>query len=112
MEQIIVLIRERDWENTRWSNYFAVKDAENPEQSFRDAIAEFLSTKEGVEAIKHSCEDFNWGDAVNKIPCEILQKYGIREIADDEPFTVKQLTEIVVNQDEVLIPDTYYSLEK
>lgn len=112
VEKLVVLIRERGWEETRWSDYFAVT-AEDPEQSFRTAIKEFLETEEGRAAIENSCDDFNWGDAMMVVPDEFWEKHGIRELSRGDIVTV-QITEhmeIYVRQDEILVPDSYDALD-
>ena len=60
----------------------------------RNAVKDFLATKEGKEAVKETCEDFNWGDVFTYIPEEFFEKYGIHSSWASET--------LLVNQDEVL----------
>lgn len=89
------LIRERKSENQIWANNFIVEDeVKNPEEALRNAVKDYLATEEGKEAIKETCEDFNWGDVFTYIPEEFLEKYGIHYSWASETS--------IVNQDEVL----------
>lgn len=65
------------------------------EANLRKAIDEYLSTDEGQAQIAGSV--FNWGDAVNDVPAEIWQKYGITSIDD-----IESNGEIQVEHDEDL----------
>lgn len=92
------LIRQRISENEIWIDEFEYEDwVKNPEKSLRNAISNFLNTEEGTKAINDSCNDFNWGDAINSVPESILNKYGLHYIIDKT-----NLTDVIVNQDEVL----------
>ena len=108
MEQLIILVRERAWEQKSWRDMFLVKQNENPEQSFRNAIADYLASEVGKNAIKETSEDFNWGDAFMYIPTEIWKKHGITPINEGDQVTVQNPLTIAVDQDEVLIPAAYY----
>lgn len=96
--KFFTITRERaseDWRRT--DTYLIENNIQNPEQFFRNAIEEFMSTPEGKSAIEYACGDFNWGDAITYINEEILNKHGI--------YSVNSETEnIIVNQDEVLYP--------
>lgn len=111
MEQLIILVRERDWEDEKWSDMFSVSDSQNPEQNFRNAIKEYLLSEEGKKAIKQTSNDFNWGDAIMYIPETIWNKHGIKSINEGESVTVSNPITITVEQDEVLIPEEYYELD-
>lgn len=59
-------------------------------QALRDASAEYLRTKEGMDYLKYySCGCFNFGDAVG-IPEEITLKHGFKTPGDiiEENFGV------------------------
>ena len=68
---------------------------QNPEQSLRDAVSDFLKSQTGADAIKWTNGDFNWGDAIMLVPNDIWYKYGII------PLEMKSKN-IMVNQDEIL----------
>jgi hypothetical protein len=89
-------IRERKWENEWYLDTFEVEDSIlNVEASLREAVKEFLGTEEGIEAVKQTMADFNWGDAIQMVPDEIWNKHGI--------YRANSVVEdIVVNQDETL----------
>lgn len=59
MEQFVALIRERHWENAKWTDYFIVENSINPEQNSRDAVKEYLLTEDGKEDIKLTSKDYN-----------------------------------------------------
>lgn len=111
MEQLVILIRERDLEIKKWSDMFIISDSSNPEQSFRDAIKDYLLTEEGSKAIKQSSENFNWGDAIMFVPERFWNKFGIKSISEGENRTISNPITITVEQDEVLIPEEYYELD-
>lgn len=75
---LVNIIRERPSENEEWINSFWVDAKQVPSVDlFRAAVSDFLRTKDGVQAIKDSCNDFNWGDAMLYVPQEIWKKHGI-----------------------------------
>lgn len=111
MEQLVILIRERDWEIKKWSDLFIISNSANPEQSFRDAIKDYLLTEEGIKLIKQTSEDFNWGDAIMYIPERVWNKFGIKSISEGENTAISNPITLIVEQDEVLIPEEYYELD-
>ena len=108
MTQLVVLRRHRDWENTTWTDYCTVPQGIDAEMALRAAIADFLLTDDGKQAIRDTMEDFNWGDAVMILPNETWEKHGVRFISPHEPVTIMGRSEVDVRQDEVLIPATYW----
>jgi len=118
--QHVTIVRERPWEHAIWSDHFWVDAREVPTvELFRRAVQSYLDTAPGHKAIEESCEDFNWGDAMTVIPESAWKNYGIYPIdytkspaqqgvsptANYNPFT------LLVNQDEILIPDSYFGHE-
>ena len=89
------LVRERKSENQIWVNSFIVEnEVKNPEETLRQIVKDYLATEDGKEAIKETCNDFNWGDVFTYIPDEFFEKYGMnRSWASDS---------MIVDQDEVL----------
>lgn len=112
MEQFVALIRERHWENAKWTDYFVVENSENPEQNFRDAVKEYLLSEDGKEAIEATSEDFNWGDSVTHVPDEIWNKHKIRPVYSGDKVVIGNQIEIIVDQDEVLIPQEYFETQE
>lgn len=108
MTKILALVRERNWEDARWIDYFTIDEDQNPEQSLRTAVREFLLTKDGTEAIKASSEDFNWGDAVMHVPDETLKRHGIAPLTEGQIVIFSEPIIVEVVQDEILIPSEYY----
>ena len=104
MEQIIILRRKRHWENAKWDDYFIAKGEIDPEKAMRDAIREFLLTSEGLNAIEETSNDFNWGDAMVYIPEKLWNKHGLETLYEEDRVTTGIPIDIVVDQDEVLIP--------
>jgi hypothetical protein len=99
MPYIAALVRHRDWEDATWVDLFDVRnDVQDPERALRSAIAEYLATTDGKLSIEHSCDDFNWGDAVLDVTPEIWHKHGLKPRYND--------CVIRVDQDEVLIPSS------
>lgn len=111
----VVLLRERAWENAFWTDDFWVDANKTPTiDLFKAAVQEYLNTPDGMQEIKNTCEDFNWGDAVMYVPSDIWNKHGIYENIEDMPnLTPARRDSIIlkVNQDEVLIPDSYYDMK-
>ena len=94
----VVLIRERRSDNQRIEDTFTVPYCTvDVEGLFRAAIEDYLKTDEGRESVLYTDGTFSWGDAMNEIPDEILEKYEIRY---DETSEV-----LIVNQDEILFPE-------
>ena len=94
----VVLIREVRSENKRYEDTFTVPYCTvDVEELFRSVVEEYLKTPEGKQSIIDSCGDFNWGDAINELPEELLESHEIRYDGTSEV--------IVVNQDEVLFPE-------
>lgn len=117
----VALFRERYSEDERWSDDFWVDATKIPSaELFKAAIEEYLKTPEGLKVISDTCEDFNWGDAVLYVPNEIWHKYGIYPFEyNKSPFDMGLSPAdhnndycILVNQDEILIPETYYEQER
>lgn len=108
MKQLVVLIRKREWENAVWADYFRAEPSENPEETFRQAVQEYLMTEDGKEAIKATSEDFNWGDAVMDVPKEQWMKHGLEPLQSGDSVVIHHTIEVIVDQDEVLIPQSYY----
>jgi hypothetical protein len=65
------------------------------EEQLRAAIIAFLTTDDGRAAAESIHGDFNWGDAVTKIPVDHWQRYGIIAI---DSFTADQ--SLVVRHDD------------
>lgn len=102
--KLLNLVRERESENWSTTDLFLVEDSvDNAEEALRNAIKDYLKTKEGKISIKNSCYDFNWGDAMMDVPNEYLNKYGIYRMIDDTET-------IIVNQDEILFPEIQESV--
>lgn len=96
--KIINLIRERISEDELWVDTFLAEDwVNNPEEALRNAVTDFLKTEQGLESMKESFYDYNWGDFVNDVPKDILSKYGLA-VSDSHLETIN----IKVNQDEIL----------
>lgn len=103
MGQLVVLVRHRSWESETWYDYFTYSNESTPaETSMRNAVADYLSTKEGEEAIEQTSRDFNWGDAVMYVPDEIWIKYGFTPVEHNKQFSFVNTVEVKVDQDEVL----------
>lgn len=111
------IIRQRSWENAAWTDSFWVDAKKAPSiDLFRTAIQDYLNTGDGHVAIKRSSGDFNWGDAMTEIPGYQWEQYGIypadpgqapNELGLIPADNMSSLT-FVVNQDEVLIPESYF----
>jgi len=94
--KIINLIRERKSEGEVWVDTFSVEDrVQNPEQSLRDAVCEYLRTPAEIDAIGWATGDFNWWDAIMFVPNDIWNKHGFI------PLGMNAIN-IIVSQDEVL----------
>lgn len=96
---ILNLIRERTSENLTITDTFFVNDfVVDAEKALRNAVAEYLNTKEGKRAIELTCNDFNWGDAIMGVPDKIWFKHGLS--MDNEKVVI-----VKVNQDEILFEE-------
>ena len=113
----VTLVRERPCENEQWADSFWVDAKVVPTVDlFREAVQFYLGTGDGLRDIKMTCEDFNWGDAIQCIPDFYWNTYGIypadpsrspAEMGLSPTANYNPIT-FVVNQDEVLIPDSYF----
>lgn len=112
----VTLIRERYSEREIWCDDFWVDANKSPSKElFQKAVEAFLMTKDGEKAVAHTCNDFNWGDAVIYVPNEIWNGFGIypfdyRRSPEEmgfAPTSSLNITRILVDQDEVLIPVDY-----
>ena len=96
--KLLNLVRERESENWSTTDLFLVEDSiDNEEEALRNAIEDYLKTREGKKSIKKSSFKFNWEDAVTDVPNKFLNKYGIYRLIDETKT-------ITVNQDEILFP--------
>lgn len=112
----ITLIRLRPSENECWAdtfyltlpytqNYKVMLDGNFPNGEplgiLERKVREYLITQEGIEAIRRSCRDFNWGDLI----CEI-GKTSQQGITWERPMkTVETPPQtLTVNQDKLLAP--------
>lgn len=93
--KLINLVRVRPSEDEFWVDTFRYSGEKDQEQAIRDAVREYLFTKEGKKAAADTNWDFNWGDAIMLVPDEIWAKHGLSLVREDA-------TGIRVNQDEVL----------
>jgi hypothetical protein len=66
----------KDPESGYWLFYYSCPAVE-VEERLRRAIREFVKTEDGMAAIESECGQFNWGDAVNHIPEEWWNRYGL-----------------------------------
>lgn len=67
MMKKVNLIRERKWENEFYVDTFEVDDSIlYVEDALREAVKEFLGTDQGIEAVKETMGDFNWGDGTKR----------------------------------------------
>ena len=114
---LVDLIRHRDYEGESWSDSFWIDAKIVPtEDLFRTVIQTYLMTDAGREAILETCEDFNWGDAITYLPAEHWKAHGIYPadplclpqdmgLAPTSAFSMYSFT---VDQDEILIPESYW----
>lgn len=102
---LVVVVRKRFWEDKQWMDYFLYNGNGNPEEEFRSAITEYLLTEDGERAINHTSNDFNWGDAMQEVPRSLYEQRGLYAVSSQENITLNDVIEVVVDQDEVLIPD-------
>lgn len=108
--QVVTLVRiRRDGIETEiWNDSFRVKtdkplDDQTLLNKLRFCVKRYLQTDDGYEAIESTCNDFNWGDAIQEIPNEFWSQFGIHIVTlNDAPFHCCGGTAILVNQDEVL----------
>ena len=112
----VSLIRERCSEHKIWVDDFWVDASKTPSKElFQKAVETFLMTKNGQKAVEGTCNDFNWGDAIIRVPEEIWNQFGIisTDFSDSPeelgliPLTRGEPYKIQVDQDEVLIPCDY-----
>lgn len=107
--KLVVLVRERPSENETYTDFCLVPKDEDAEEVLRKAIRTFLLTMEGNKEIKKSSEDFNWGD-IYRIPNETWSQFGITMLEDNMAFATNEKTVVKVDQDEILIPDEYWTI--
>lgn len=104
----LVRIRHDGMDTSIWTDSFCITaplqtDSNGFLALLKHAVKAFLETDAGKDAIDRSCNDFNWGDAVQEIPSEFWAQYNIRPIyKNDAPFLCSGAEAILVNQDEVL----------
>lgn len=97
--KILNLTRERKSEGWSSSDFLLAEDyVKNPEEALREAVKDFMSSKDGKVIVGHSCGDFNWGDLINVITDEILEVHGLYRCNRD-------IFNITVSETEVLYPD-------
>lgn len=72
-------------------------DAKQIEAAMRAAVAEFLQTDDGKQAVQHAAGRFNWGDAITYIPDDVWNRHGIYVKSSPEVDT-----EVVLNHNEIL----------
>lgn len=113
------VMRVRSCENESWSNRIYLKvnadDEENWPQSLLDKnwakkllvkrIQKRLASKIGWQSICCASMDYNWGDMVMELP---FAEIGVFEELDIQspPKKLVGIVDLVVNQDELLAPDT------
>lgn len=82
------------------------------ENKLLKAVLEFLSTDKGTEEVRQTCQDFNWGDALNTVPDEFYRKQGI-DVMDGTPASITgNETHVGVDHDEVLLHPGYPTIVK
>ncbi|AJD93714.1 hypothetical protein JMA_43970 (plasmid) [Jeotgalibacillus malaysiensis] len=102
--------------NTTVSNCIFLVQAgttsQEAENKLRKAVLEFLSTDKGTEEVRQTCQDFNWGDALNTVPDEFYRKQGV-DVLDGTPALITgNETNVDVNHDEVLLHPGYPTIVK
>lgn len=114
---LVNIIRERPSENEAWSDAFWVDARKTPSPDlFRAAVQDYLSTGDGHISIQRSSEDFNWGDAIMDVPDSFWNLHGIYPVDHDRspremglaPTPNCNPIDFKVDQDEILIPDSYF----
>jgi len=114
---IVTIVRERRSENEQWSDSFWVDAKEVPTvELFKSAVQDYLKTGDGHLAIKQTMEDFNWGDAMMYVPSYHWNSHGIYPVvpgispkeAGITPTPNNNPIAFIVDQDEILIPDSYF----
>ena len=109
---LVRLTRERRSESRSWTDEFlADASVKNPEDALRQAVADYLKTVEGREAVVESCEDFNWGDAIQEVPDAFWNRHGLHFLYNDKQqqrLITGETIEIIVNQDELLFDDDLF----
>ena len=67
-------------------------------QAVRDAVNEYIQTKEGSELYSYNCSTFDWADFDSNVPNEICEKYGFQKVSES-------CSQDVVEWDEELADD-------
>ena len=107
----LVRIRREGLDLDTWTDCFCITtpkqtDSEGFLVLMKSAVKAFLSTGMGKEAIERTCNDFNWGDAMQEIPDAFWMRHNIRPIYQNTaPFSFNGAEAVLVNQDEVLCGD-------
>lgn len=78
---------------------YEVKKDFSPETALREAVSAYLMSEEGKAIAHENGDDFNWGDAVLKIPNNVWRNHGLILMA------YQQDNNITVNHDENLFSD-------
>jgi hypothetical protein len=103
---IINRVRQDGTEVEVYSDAFLVTEPSisDPEASLRSLASTYLFTEDGLKSLKHSCEDFNWGDLIQEAPNALFEKYGFfsPEKAKELDLTLTGTVTIQVDQDEHL----------
>lgn len=69
------------------STFHVCSGVVDPEVALRDAVAEYLESKDGKEMVDVLSGHFNWGDATMYVPDEYWERHGI-QITNTEVCTV------------------------
>lgn len=113
----VTILRERYSEHQIWPDDYWVDCNRTPSKElFQAAVEAYLMTSDGQKDVEWTQKDFNWGDAVMYVPDEVWNQFGIYPFSYEtspaelglEPISSENFVQILVDQDEVLIPDDYF----
>ena len=112
--QIVTLVRIRHDEINfdAWPICFRIKtdallDADRLYRKLWFCVKQFLKTEAGKEAVKKADNYFTWLNAIDSIPHDFWERYGIlRDASEDTPFQCCGSSALFVYLDEVLCSDS------
>ena len=92
-----LIIIDRNEDSAMTAVFRAAENNTNPEESLRNAIRDFIESgsDEAEKALEHSCGNFNWGDAICRVPELYYRKHGLE-------FSGETYTDVVVDRCETL----------
>lgn len=78
---------------------FVAGEHAHPETALRGAVREYLETPQGERYLQSIRGNFNWGDALERVPPQVWERHGLR------PLEARRVDDVITVEHDEIIAD-------